>query len=103
MATSATQLTGAGKALDIERGYISFETTDATVEVTTGLSAIYGATFTRIGAVDASDAGYPSLSETATAGVITPASNAVTVVRQPLLAAGTLTGETFYYEFVGKS
>ena len=104
MASTATRhSTFAPSNLEDEIGYIEFDGTEATVEVATGLSEIYNHSFERIGAVDASDAGYPSLSETQTAGVVAVSGGAVTVVRQPLLAAGTLVSEKFSYRFSGKS
>ena len=43
MAFSAAQTTGVGKALDVEKGVITWTSTTATGELSTGLSEIYNA------------------------------------------------------------
>jgi hypothetical protein len=104
MAASATKLDGASaKSLDTEMGFITFTSTTGTVEITTYLSEIYGATFTRIGGGDPDDRGLLTIDETQTAGVISPASNAITVDRDAATGTGTLTTEAFFYTLVGKS
>lgn len=104
MAATATKLSGtSAKSLDSEVGYIEFTSTTATVEISTGLSEIYGATFTRIGGSDPDDRGLLTIDETQSSGVITPASGAITVDRDAATATGTLTTEAFFYELVGKS
>lgn len=104
MAATVTTLNSSIKTLDTVTVSIAFTSTTATVEVPVGLSEIYDFTVARHGAVDASDAGYLSMDETHTAGVTTvDADGEVTIVRQPLLAAGTLTTESFTLTFYGKS
>lgn len=105
MAATTTALKCNLKSADSVTRSIAFTSTTATVEVDVGgLSEIYHYTVARHGAVDASDAGYLSMDETHTAGVTTvDADGEVTIVRQPLLAAGTLTTESFTLTFYGKS
>lgn len=104
MAATATKLDGvSAKSLDSEMGVIVFTGTTATIELATYLSEIYGAKFTRIGDANAANAGDLTIDETQTNGVITPASNAITVDRHSSAGDGTLAGEAFFYEIVGKS
>ena len=102
MASSISAVNASAKNCVIKTLVVEFDSTDATVEVATGMTKIYGVYFGRIGAVDASDAGLPSVSETVTSGVLTvDADGDITVVRQPVLAAGTLVSEKFFCTIVG--
>jgi len=102
MAFSAAQTTGAGGG-DIERGVITWTSTTATGELSTGLSEIYSVKFTRIGSSDPDDRGLLTVDETVTDGVLTVASGAITIDRDSAASGGTLTGESFFYELNGKS
>ena len=103
MAATATQLTGAGKGLDLEVHYLEFTSTTATVEVTTGLSEIYAWSFGRAGTAAADATGTLTLDETHTAGVVTVASGAITIDRAAITASGTLATESFNLVLHGKS
>lgn len=109
MATTATQVMPPGSLgdLDIEVHTIVWEGTDATEEVTTGLSEIYVALVNPLYGANAGhtddDCGLIELDETQTAGVITPASGAITVNRIATNAAGTLAGQNTLLVLLGKS
>ncbi len=103
MAFSASQTTGVGKSLDVEKGVITWTSTTATGELSTSLSEIYNATFTRIGTDDVDDQGVLTIDETVTSGVLTVSGGAITIDRSPSTGTGTLTGESFFYVLEGKS
>ena len=103
MAFSAAQTTGAGKTLDVEKGVITWTSTTATGELSTGLSEIYNASFTRIGTDDVDDQGVLTIDETVTSGVLTVVGGAITIDRSPATGTGTLTGEAFFYVLEGAS
>lgn len=103
MAATATQLTGVGKALDVEVHYLSFTSTTATVEVTTGLSEIYTWTVARAGTAAGDNTGILTLDETYTSGVVTVTGGAVTIDRAATTATGTLGTESFVLVLQGKS
>lgn len=103
MAATATKIVGSRKQWDSETFTLVFTSTTATVEVSTALSEIYDWQFARAGTAAGDNTGTLTLDETVTAGVITPASGAITVDRAALTATGTLAGETFVLTLFGKS
>lgn len=103
MAFSASKTAGAGKNLVPEKGVITWTSTTATGELSTGLSEIYNATFTRIGSDDVDDQGVLTIDETVTDGIITVSGGAITIDRSPSTGTGTLTGESFFYVLEGAS
>ena len=104
MATTATKIDQSLSGLDQEIVPILWVTTDATAEITTGLSVIYAWSFARAGTADVSDMGLLSIDETVeTDGSITVVSGAITVDRVPALAAGTLIAENHNLILYGKS
>lgn len=108
MAFSASQLTGGHIAnMDVEVHHITWTSTTATGELTTYLSEIYGWCVGQMFGADTGhtddDIGLLELDETVTSGVITPASNAVTINRIATNAAGTLAGQKDVIFLYGKS
>lgn len=109
MAFTATQVSPPGStgSWDQEVHTLVFTSTTATGEVTTNLSEIYAAVVQPMYGADAGhtddDVGLIEIDETATAGVITPASNAITVNRIATNAAGTLAGQQALLILWGKS
>lgn len=109
MAATATKVCPPGSpgSWDVEVHTIVWTSTTATVEVTTGLSEIYAAIPVNMYGADAGhtddDIGLLEVDETATAGVITPSSGAITVNRIASNAAGTLAGQQSLLILYGKS
>lgn len=90
--------------LDSEIHHLAWTSTTATVELATGLSEIYGASWIRVDATDPSDMSILSIDETITSGVITVDSDGdITVIRDAVLAAGTLVAEHHILMLWGKS
>ena len=108
MATTVTTLSSNLKAMDQEVHIINWDGTDATEEVTTGLSIIYAAAIcdafgTGAGHTD-DDLGLIEIDETkASDGSITTASNAITVNRIASNSGGTLAAAQTCIILWGKS
>lgn len=109
MAVTATKVfpPGSPKTWDWEIHTIVWTSTTATVELSTGLSEIYGFIPVAMYGADAGHAngahGVLELDETATAGVITPVSGAVTINRFEGDDATALTGQSSLVILFGKS
>lgn len=112
MATTATNLTstlGGPKSFDMDIVQIVWEGTDATEEVDTNLSEIYGAfgggvLFGADAGHTDDDCGLIEIDETVTNGVITvDADGQITVNRIATNAAGTLAGQRTTIVLIGKS
>jgi hypothetical protein len=84
-------------------GHLEFTSTDVTIEVDVSpLSKIMGMHSFRVGAVDIGNAGYLSISETYTSGVVTvDADQEVTIVRQAVTSTAATAAEEHMVVFYG--